>query len=185
MTPYITTFTGITLNPLNPLPSQIDVIDIAHHLACINRFNGALSVPMSVAQHSVNVAKLLRPHGLQKLGLFHDAAEAYLGDVTKWLKQSPQMAGFRDAEEHVTAIIFGVLSLGPTDAELVHLEWADRLMVRAEAEQHNPQHEMFHNPKYPHLKKEEKLLLQQCGVWLGFQKWHEAKLSFLEEIAQL
>jgi hypothetical protein len=185
MDPHITTFSGITLNPLNPEPSQIDVIDIAHHLSCINRFNGGLPTPMSVAQHSVNVSRLLHPYGLKKLGLFHDAAEAYLGDVTKWLKQTPQMAEFRKAEERVTATIFAVLVIKPSEHDLHYLEWADRLMVRAEAEQHNPYHAMFSNPKYPHLNGEERIIMKDCGVYLDHQKWYQAKLSFIEEMTQL
>jgi len=63
--------------------------DIAHHLALRNRFSGATDKPYSVAQHSVLVARVLEPYGrdVQLQGLLHDAAEAYLPDIPRPIKQ--------------------------------------------------------------------------------------------------
>jgi 5'-deoxynucleotidase YfbR-like HD superfamily hydrolase len=63
--------------------------DIAHHLALRNRFSGATCNPYSVAQHSVLVARVLEPYGrdVQRQGLMHDAAEAYLPDIPRPIKQ--------------------------------------------------------------------------------------------------
>jgi hypothetical protein len=73
-----------------PTLEMINPRDIAHHLALINRFNGATETPYSVAQHSVLVADLLfakkQPAHVCLWGLLHDAHEAYLGDVTTPVK---------------------------------------------------------------------------------------------------
>lgn len=64
--------------------------DIAHQLAQVNRYGGACRWPYSVAQHSVLMADYAMQHtGDPMLALdciFHDAAEAYLGDMKKPVK---------------------------------------------------------------------------------------------------
>lgn len=83
---YFITATGRELRALDPRPEDIDIRDIAHHLSLVNRFGGATPYPYSVAHHSLAVADLLAPHGLEREGLMHDAAEAYLGDMIKAVK---------------------------------------------------------------------------------------------------
>lgn len=74
-----------------PDPDVIDLEDIAHSLARLCRFNGAVDEFYSVATHSVYVARRLQESGQNKYlvrdGLLHDAAEAYLGDMTSGLKR--------------------------------------------------------------------------------------------------
>lgn len=84
--PCITTRSGRQVSLLNPKPYQIDITDIAHGLAYQCRFNGQVSRFYSVAQHSILVASMLPDH-LKLVGLLHDAAEAYLGDIVQPLKQ--------------------------------------------------------------------------------------------------
>jgi 5'-deoxynucleotidase YfbR-like HD superfamily hydrolase len=81
----ITTYSGRQVNLLDPQYSQIDVGDIAHGLAYQCRFNGQTSRFYSVAQHSLMVASILPDH-LKLIGLLHDAAEAYVGDMVQPLK---------------------------------------------------------------------------------------------------
>ncbi len=83
--PTITTRSGKQVSLLNPKPEQIDIGDIAHGLAYQCRFNGQTSRFYSIAQHSMMVASML-PDALKLAGLFHDAAEAYVGDVVQPLK---------------------------------------------------------------------------------------------------
>lgn len=83
--PYITTRSGRQVSLLNPQYSQIDIGDIAHGLAYQCRFNGQTSRFYSLAQHSLMVASILSDD-LKLVGLLHDAAEAYVGDVVQPLK---------------------------------------------------------------------------------------------------
>lgn len=85
------TNSGIDVMLANPTPDMINIRDIAHHLALINRFNGATETPYAVAQHSVLVADLLlakkQPAHVCLGGLLHDAHEAYLGNVPTPVKE--------------------------------------------------------------------------------------------------
>lgn len=83
---FVSTYTGRQFYPLAPTPEQIDIEDIAHGLAYQCRFNGQTRHFYSVAQHSLIVADLV-PSGLRLAALLHDAAEAYMGDMVKPLKQ--------------------------------------------------------------------------------------------------
>lgn len=75
---------------VNPNPVEIHPHDIARALSRLARFNGLCRGFYSVAEHSLMVFRLARrsklPVGVQRLALMHDAAEAYLGDVTRPLK---------------------------------------------------------------------------------------------------
>ena len=73
---------------INPDHRSIATEDIAHHLANIARFNGATDSFYSVAAHSWYCSMIVKNYGpeVQLLALMHDAAEAYLGDVTSPLK---------------------------------------------------------------------------------------------------
>lgn len=81
----ISTASGRHVSLLKPDPASINVRDIASHLAKLCRFSGATSVFYSVAQHSEIVSTMMADHGPEgrAYGLFHDAHEAYLGDITR------------------------------------------------------------------------------------------------------
>lgn len=78
----ISTMTGQGVSPWNPDPATIDPRDIAHALATQPRFNGQAVGHYSIAQHSLHVAAVSG----DRWGLFHDAAEAYLGDMIRPLR---------------------------------------------------------------------------------------------------
>lgn len=87
MNTWIQTYTGKAFDLLNPQPDMVCVEDIAHHLSLINRFTGATAEPYSVAQHSVLCACIV-PRELALTALLHDAAEAYVTDVSRPLKEA-------------------------------------------------------------------------------------------------
>ena len=74
----------------NVRPSDIDLPSIAASLSKLCRFNGHCPKFYSVAEHSILAAKLAlrdsheRP--VCRAVFLHDAAEAYVGDVTRPLK---------------------------------------------------------------------------------------------------
>lgn len=82
---WILTHTGRKFDPMEPRAEDVDTLDIAHSLAHLCRFNGHVSRFYSVAEHSVHVASLVSREN-QLAGLLHDAAEAYIGDITRPLK---------------------------------------------------------------------------------------------------
>ena len=127
---FITTYTGKQINPFDPDPAMLDIVDIAHHLACLNRFCGALAAPYSVAEHSVMVSCLLSGRNALA-GLLHDASEAYLCDLSTPIKHSPGMGTYREAEMRLQAAIFELFGVGDFDHEAVRR--ADEAMLHAEA----------------------------------------------------
>jgi len=192
--PWIRTFTKRIVNPLELTPEDIDIEDIAHHLATFNRFVGALRFPMSIAQHSVNVSRLLGvSHGedAAMYGLLHDASEAYLGDVSKWLKGQPEMAFYRDAEDRATRVILERFGLNPFDMEVLYgdaLEAADRLMVRVEGELGFDIPELIPgNDRYGSVTEAEWREVNDAISHrsLSEMDWRNAKMHFLLEYKQL
>ena len=99
---FIQTFTGIDFDLLEPKVETINLIDIAHSLSMNCRYNGHASRHYSVAEHSVLLAKeMLKQRksmdeeecrGASIGLLFHDAHEAYTGDVTSPLKRLGYLA---------------------------------------------------------------------------------------------
>ena len=98
----ISTWTGRRVEPLALKASDVSIYDIAHALARQCRYNGHCFGHLSVARHSIWVSGLVetwtKDRHLALHGLLHDAAEAYLGDMVRPLKASPQMAAFRIAD---------------------------------------------------------------------------------------
>lgn len=90
------THTGKRFDLFEPDVDMIDPRDIAHSLAHLCRFNGHTREFYSVAQHSCLVADLV-PTEHKLAALLHDATEAYLGDMTRPLKEwMPYYRGFED-----------------------------------------------------------------------------------------
>ena len=89
---YCETYTGKAFYPMNPKVEDVTILDIAHHLAAQCRYLGATQKFYSTAQHCC----LLAHYAETKLKanvvdcaqiLLHDAAEAYLTDLPRPIKQ--------------------------------------------------------------------------------------------------
>ncbi len=144
MTPdWIMTSRGGVFYPLAPRPEDVDIRDIAHALAAVNRFNGHTREPYSVAQHSVLVSYQFDNDdpSVALLALLHDASEAYLGDIPRPLKHSPVFDSYRVAERQLEAVIFQVFHVDvyADDAgAMQRIKDVDRRMLRTEQAQLMP-----------------------------------------------
>ena len=86
----IRTVSGKRVSITDPQPEQIELVDIAVGLSNQCRFGGQVHSHYSVAEHSVACSENARRCGadvhVQLACLMHDAAEAYLGDIIRPLK---------------------------------------------------------------------------------------------------
>ena len=109
----ILTASGMYFDFVNVRPDLISSYDIGYALGNICRFNGHCTF-YSVAEHCVHcceVAEEMYPDDIELhfAALMHDAAEAYIGDVSKPLKV--MLPDFRKIEARVEAAIdekFGI-----------------------------------------------------------------------------
>ncbi len=105
---WIETHIGVKFHLSEPRLGDIYIDDIAWALSYTCRFGGHCRRFYSVAQHSVLVARACPPE-LRLQGLLHDAAEAYLGDVTSPLKcLLPAYAGLEERLMKLIAKRFGL-----------------------------------------------------------------------------
>lgn len=104
--------------------------DVAMGLSNCSRFAGQLPNFYSVAQHVTLVSTLVDPSNprLQLYALHHDDSEAFLGDVSRNLKHSPFMFGYRVLEKRMeTALEIGMGLPRITPREAEELKEADNL----------------------------------------------------------
>lgn len=83
--PTIMLASGKLFDFLDPHGSDFDIGDIAHGLAHVCRYAGQCRAFYSVAEHSILVADTVERFAYE--ALLHDAAEAFIGDVTRPFKQ--------------------------------------------------------------------------------------------------
>jgi hypothetical protein len=88
---FIETYTGRAFWPLKPTKDALSIIDIAHALSNQCRYSGHVRFFYSVAQHCCLLAAWLAHNNGSALDclriLMHDAAEAYLVDIPRPVKQ--------------------------------------------------------------------------------------------------
>ena len=113
---FITTFTGKRVNVLALRPEDVCIEDIAHALSQLCRFTGHCRKFYSVAEHSIHASWHV-PAMYALEALLHDAAEAYVNDLSRPLKHHPNLAGYLVAEQHVDRVVRGVFGLPLIDTE--------------------------------------------------------------------
>lgn len=170
------TYTGKLVDVANMRQGDIAIEDIAHALACTNRFGGHLREPVSVAQHSVVVSYLAAQHPLQ--GLLHDASEAYLGDVVGPLKNSPMLEKFVKLDARVQLMIYAKFKC-PLQVTPDVIQ-ADQLALRIEA------WKGYQKPFRcePPTAAEEREVRQHFSSWFVWN-WREAEEQFLKRFKEL
>jgi 5'-deoxynucleotidase YfbR-like HD superfamily hydrolase len=135
----IRTYSGKVFHPFRPRAGEIDIVDIAHGLTLTKwscRFRGQIGHWYSVAQHSVEVAKVIRRRGGSALaglaGLVHDGSEAYLPDLAAPIKV--HLKEYQDVEDTIQRAIYAYfLGKEPGEAILREVHAADMIMRATEA----------------------------------------------------
>ena len=129
MLPTILTVEGEYFDFVAPGPG-ISLEAIARGLSNICRFNGQCRTFYSVAEHSVWVSRVV-PSEWALVALLHDAAEAFIGDVTKPLKNLlPDYQAIERRVECAIAAKFGLPLAMPEEVKA-----ADRQMLWVEQRQ--------------------------------------------------
>lgn len=82
---WIQSYTGLAVTPLDLLPEQVALTDVAHALSLKTRFTGHTRDFYSVAQHCVLGSQCLPPSYALAF-LLHDVSEAYLPDIPSPIK---------------------------------------------------------------------------------------------------
>lgn len=120
------------IRPDNNLPT---LGEIAHALAHICRYTGHVSRFYSVAQHSVLVSRIVPPMDA-RAGLLHDMAEAFIGDVSRPLKQL--LPAYKWIERRIEADLFCRFGLPQQMPESV--KRADLILLATEQRDLMPAH---------------------------------------------
>ncbi len=102
--PYIITYTGIEFLLHGEGIDQFKLEDIAHSLSMQCRFTGHTKHFYSVAQHSVLMSRYVEDPDCKIMALFHDAVEAYIGDLATPLKR--RIPEYRKIEEEIEERLF-------------------------------------------------------------------------------
>ena len=117
--PIIGTRSGGCFHVLDPRVEEVKLGDIAHHLAHICRYTGAVSSFWSVASHCLEVSRRLGKQDesftAQLQGLLHDASEAYLVDIPRPFKPDVAIGGasYYQVEDRVMSVICHALRVSP------------------------------------------------------------------------
>lgn len=85
--PYILTYSGIKFVLRDSSIDGFNLEDIAHSLSMQCRYTGHTRLFYSVAEHCVLMSRYVEDPDCKIVALFHDAVEAYVGDLVTPLKQ--------------------------------------------------------------------------------------------------
>lgn len=137
------TYTGKVFDYVDTTVESICLEDIAHSLSLQCRFSGHCKRFYSVAEHSVYVAHETQrlagstEYGILpfKVGVLHDAAEAYIGDIV-----SPLKALIRDAikplEQKIETLVWARFNIDEMEVRKMakFVKRADWALLRTEAD---------------------------------------------------
>lgn len=136
MTAFLQTYSGAPFYPLAADPVDVSIIDIAHALSMLCRYNGHVRRFYSVAEHCVLLSHTVSPEHA-RWALLHDAAEAYIGDMVWPLKE--EIPAYKQVESDIMDAICERFGLDPDQpAEVTEhdrrivIDEADSLMAPAQ-----------------------------------------------------
>lgn len=169
---WIFTASGKRYFPTSPRPEDVDIQDIAHALSRINRYTGHTRVAVSVAQHSVLCARLAHAE-IALEALMHDAAEAYIGDISRpvkqWLRERDTSWDLmEDLNARTIARKFGLRYPWPEEIAAI-----DNIALTAEVRQ-------FHCSEFHELLEQRGLTAPPIG-WLTPWNAARSKREFLTQ----
>lgn len=190
----IQTHTGIAFSLVDPKPEDVRFADIVHALARMPRFTGHTKeyMPLSVAQHSVSVAKMfLREFGYENnptalaAALLHDAHEAYIGDLSTPLANTIGKHITRPIKERIQTAIHARFGIPPLSEVMANdIKWCDTQILYAEREAHMvsaphlwPEAPASHVPRHQYVEAPQNVRMAQ----LLFEDWakHVAGLTII------
>lgn len=128
---WMQTHTNRAFYPMDPTPGDIDIVDIAHALGNLCRYNGHVNTFYSVAEHCVHVAAAQDNPRDALWGLLHDATEAYVGDMIRPLKQ--HMPDYVEAEAWVMKAIVDKFNLDSHEMPASVKDADDRMLLNERA----------------------------------------------------
>ncbi|MDX0571085.1 hypothetical protein GOC91_16180 [Sinorhizobium medicae] len=168
--PSIMLASGNWFDLLDPWNSEFTIEDIAQGLSNICRFSGQCKDFYSVAEHSMHVCDTVEEFKLE--ALLHDAAEAFVGDITRPLKQLlPQ---YKEIEANVEDAIYRRFNLDPKSRSAVKA--ADLRVLAAEQAQLMPTGtDFWAGPSNVKL----------APIQIGFFRPERARELFLEKFSSL
>lgn len=168
--PSIMLQSGAWFDFASPQTSPFTIEDIAHGLSHICRYSGQCKAFYSVAEHSLLVSEAAT--GFEFEGLMHDAAEAFLGDVTRPLKQ--MLPDYKRIECEVEQAIFSRFGMqAPLPREV---KQADLRVLAAEQRQIMP-------PGTDHWLRGQEVV--PAPVIVHYLPPNEAKRAWLERFSTL
>lgn len=163
---------------MDPRAEEVSLDDIAHSLSNVCRYAGHTKTHYSVGQHSVLVSLNVPPQYAVH-GLLHDAAEAYIGDISRPVKRSlREVIGstLDDIEDRIMAAISERFGVVWTEDAYEAVKHADNLLLATEARD-------FMSPLHPDWHQ----WLNGCPVlpepiqpWMPGRSSYEFKKRFQE-----
>lgn len=177
---YIHTYCGHRVYLPETDPASIDIIDIIHALSIAPRFAGHLDEFLSVAEHSVNVMKIVHHLGggvdEMKQALLHDATEAYLCDIPTPFKSL--LIGYKELEAGLWNTIADKFGVQREMYPIV--KRADAIALMSERDEYKMSREhwgdaleslpRFPLPRYPLTQQQAKVAFQNAYADLFIPK---------------
>lgn len=165
---WIETYTGKKFHLLNPQQNEIDILDIAHALSMTCRWGGHCKKFYSVAEHSIHIANRIINPKQALMGLLHDSAEAYMGDMPRPFKS--MFSEWKKIERKVEEVIFQHFGLNIFDLDVIVKELDNSILINEKKALMNP--DMKWDNEFDELKPIE-------GLTLKFWEPKEAEQQFL------